>query len=147
MATIQAFGLLNSGTFNANVIDNNGDPNTVLDAAQNFTIRCDWQLSSILASFLSGNFELAAYVESIGPGREQQVGTPPNLTVTVPITGVANYGPIDVVVPANTLPDQNALVAGESGTYKLVTVLSHRNSFGNLSDVSAFVEGPLLRIS
>jgi len=146
MADIQAFGVANAGTFNANVVDNDGDPSTVLDAALDFKVTCDWQLSGFLVGALSGNFELAAYVESIGPGREQQIGTPPNVTVTVPITGVANYGPIDISVPANTLPDQNAL-AGDSGVYKLITVLSHRNTFGNFSDVSAFVEGPILRIS
>ena len=33
----------------------------------------------------------------------------------------------------------------DSGVYKLVTVLTHRN-FGSVSDVSAVEEGPFLRI-
>jgi hypothetical protein len=140
MATIQFPNvLLNPGTFNATVLDNNGAPSTVLDAGQQFTIRCTWDISPLAALILGGEFQVAAYVESIGPGREQQVGP----TVTRALNGGTNFA-ADIVVPANTLP--NNLPPGQSGAYKLVTLLTHRN-FGSVSDVSALVEGPVLRIS
>ena len=81
---------------------------------------------------------LSAILNSIGAGPEQQVGP----TVTVPLTGVTNYS-ADIVVPANTLPDDPA--PPNSGVYKTVTVLTHRN-FGATTDVVGLVEGPVLRI-
>jgi hypothetical protein len=131
---------LGPGTFTADVVDNNGDPNTVLEAAQDFRIVCSWRISQAAANTLGGQFELAAYVESIGPGPEQQVGR----TVTVPVTGNRSYGPFDIVVPGGTLP--NNVGPGQSGAYKLVTLLTHRN-FGRVSDVAALVEERVLRIS
>jgi hypothetical protein len=131
--------LLNTGTFTANVLDNNGAPSTVLDAGQQFTIRCSWQISQLAALLMGGEFQVAAYVESIGQGPEQQVGP----TVIRALNGGTNFS-ADIVVPANTLP--NNVPAGQSGAYKLVTLLTHRN-FGRVSDVSAVVEEPVVRIS
>jgi hypothetical protein len=131
--------LLNPGTFTADVVDNDGAPSTVLDAGQQFTIQCQWNISPLAALLMGGEFQVAAYVESIGPGREQQVGP----TVTRALNGSTVFSG-NIVVPANTLP--NNLPPGQSGAYKLVTLLTHRN-FGRISDVSAVVEGPVLRIS
>jgi hypothetical protein len=130
--------LLGPGTVTAAVLDNNGAPATVLEAGQPFTIHADWQISPLAALLLGGEWQLAAYVESIGPGPEQQVGP----TVTVPLTGATSYS-ADVTVPAGTLPDDPA--PPTSGAYKTVTVLTHRN-FGAVTDVVGVVEGPVLRI-
>jgi hypothetical protein len=140
MADIQVPSL-GPATFNATIVDNNGDPKTVLDAGQNFKIVCDWQLSQADASVLGGQFELATYAESIGPGPEQQLGQ----TVVVPVNGTQNYGPVDIDVPANTLPD-NVPPGPQSGAYKLTTLLSHSN-FGAVTDIGAVVEFPVVRIS
>jgi hypothetical protein len=131
--------LFGPGTFTATVLDNNGNPSNVLDAAQEFRIEVEAILDPLSASLLGGDLEFAAYVESIGPGREQQVGP----TRTVTLTGATNY-PDVIVVPASTLP--NNLGPGESGAYKLVTLMTHRQ-FGAVTDVAAVVEGPILRIS
>jgi hypothetical protein len=132
-----------SGTFTAVVNDNNGVPSTVLDANQDFKITCNWDLNVSLSQMLEGTFELSTYAEAIGAGVEARIGFLP-----VPIVlGQQIYGPVDVVVAANTLPDQTALLADESGTYKLITVLTHRNSAGTVSDVVAVEEGPFARIS
>ncbi len=61
----------------------------------------------------------------------------------MPLNGGTTYS-TDIVVAAGTLP--NNLPAGQSGTYKLVTLLTHVN-FGAVSDVAAVAEGPILRIS
>jgi hypothetical protein len=131
--------LFGPGTFNAAVIDNNGAPSAVLEAAAPFTIQCSWTISALAALLLGGEWQLAAYVESMGPGPEQQVGA----TVDVALTGATSYS-ANITVPANTLPDD--VGPGQSGTYKLVTLLTHRN-FGNVTDVAAVVEGPILRIA
>lgn len=130
--------LLGPGSFDATVIDNNGAPSSVLEANQPFTVHAQWTISPLAALLLGGDWDVAAYVESIGPGPEQQVGP----TVPVPLTGTTTYT-ADIVVPAGTLPDNP--VPPISGAYKLVTLLTHRN-FGVVSDVAAIVEGPLVRI-
>ena len=101
MADIQFPNVLLSppGTFDAVLIDNNGDPSTVLDAGLDFTINANWTISSLAALLLGGQFEVAAYAEAIGAGPEQQIG---NLVV-VPLDGSTNYS-ATVTVPANTLP-------------------------------------------
>ena len=92
--------LLGPGTFNATLIDNNGSPSTVLEAAAPFTIQCAWTISPLAAQLLGGQWQVAAYVESMGPGPEQEVGP----TVTIALNGGTNYS-ANIVVPANTLPD------------------------------------------
>jgi hypothetical protein len=130
--------LLGPGSVTADVLDNNGSPATVLEAGQQFTIHAEWEISALAALLLGGEWQLAAYVESIGAGPEQQVGP----TVTVALNGGTNYS-ADVIVPANTLPNNPA--PPNSGVYKTVTVLTHRN-FGAITDVVGVVEGPVLRI-
>ncbi|HEY9349088.1 MAG TPA: hypothetical protein VIP75_00240 [Acidothermales bacterium] len=140
MADIQFPNVLfGPGAFTATVVDNNGTPASVLDAGLPFTIQCSWNISALAALLLGGEWQVAAYVEAIGPGAEQQVGP----TQTVPLNGGTNYA-TNIVVGAGTLP--NNLGPGQSGAYKLVTLLTHRN-FGSVSDVAAVAEGPILRIS
>jgi hypothetical protein len=97
---------------NVTVKDNNGAPSSVLEADTDFTIHAKWSIDRYSAAALSGRWELAAYVESIGQGPEKQIG----LTAVVPLNGGTNY--------------------------KLVTVLLLRGPFGKVSDVAGFVEGP-----
>ncbi len=130
--------LLGPGTFDATIIDNNGAPSSVLEASAPFTIQCTWSISALAALLLGGQWQLAAYVESIGPGPEQEVGA----AVTVPLNGGTNYN-ANIVVPANTLPDNPG--PGQSGSYKVVMLLTHRN-FGLVTDVAGVVEGPVVRI-
>jgi hypothetical protein len=139
MADMQIQPLAGSGTFTATVLDNNGAPATVLDAGEDFTIHCEWEVDA-LAAFIGGEYSVAAYVEAIGPGEEKQVGN----TETRPAQGVLDLTyEADILVPAGTLPDN--LGPGGSGAYKLVTLLTH--SFGAVTNVAAVDEERVLRIS
>lgn len=131
--------LLGPGGFDAQIVDNNGAPSSVLEAGAQFTIDCSWSISPLAALLLGGQWQLAAYVESIGPGPEQEIGA----AVTVPLDGSSAYA-ATIVVPANTLPNNPA--PPMSGTYKVVMLLTHRN-FGNVTDVAGVVEGPIVRIA
>jgi hypothetical protein len=130
--------LLGPGTVTATVLDNNGAPATVLEAGQQIRVQAEWTISPLAALLLGGDWQLAAYVESICGGPEQQIGP----TVNVPLDGGTNYS-AEVLVPAGTLPNNPA--PPNSGVYKTVTVLTHRN-FGAITDVVGVVEGPVLRI-
>ena len=129
---------LGPGTLDVVVVDNNGAPATVLEASQDFTIEASWQIDAISALLLGGQWEIAAYVESIGEGPEKQIGQ----TEVRPLTGGTGYS-ATITVPANELPDNPS--APVSGVYKLVTVLTHRN-FNLLTNVAAVAEGPIVRI-
>jgi hypothetical protein len=126
------------GQFNIVVNDNNGTPSSVLEAAKDFTIDASWSIDPAAALLLGGQWEVAAYVESVGQGPEQQVGP----TEIVPLNGTPSYSRT-ITVPAGTLPDNPAPPL--SGVYKLIVVLIHRN-FAAVSDVAAVAEGPFLRI-
>lgn len=126
------------GTFTATVNDNNGNPSNVLEAGQPFTIAASWNIGALAALLLGGQWEVAAYAESIGPGPELELGT----TGPIPLNGGQAYA-ATVTVNANTVPNNPA--PPNSGVYKIVTVLTHRN-FGVVSNVAAVVEGPVVRI-
>ncbi|GAA1040458.1 hypothetical protein GCM10009557_61820 [Virgisporangium ochraceum] len=127
-----------SGTFAAKVLDNSVGTTNVLEASKPIKIEAVWQIDAESARVLGGRWEVAAYAESIGPGAE--ILMPP--VQTVPLNGGTNYGTV-IVVPPNTFPDNPA--PGASGVYKIVIVLLLRN-FGNITDVAAIDEAPLLRI-
>lgn len=133
---------LGPGQFTAIVNDNNGEPSSVLEAGRKFEIHCEWKISRLAALLLGGRWKVAAYVESIGPGPEKQIGG----TRVLPLTGATEYRAV-IEVPANTLPDLDptAPTPEPSGAYKLVTLLTLEN-FGKLTDIAAVVEGPVLRI-
>jgi hypothetical protein len=137
MADIQFPASLGPGVFTMVVRDNNGNPSQVLEAADPFSIDLWWSIDRAAARVLGGRWEVAAYVESIGPGAERQIGN----TQLVQLNGGTSYS-TTITVPGGTLPDEPA---GQSGAYKLVAVLTHRN-FNRLSDVAAVAEGPVVRI-
>ena len=125
MGDIQ-FPAVGEGTFTAKVLDNNGSSATVLEASKPIQIEVSWEIDSESARVLGGEWLVSAYVESIGPGPEQQIG--PTRVVTV--DGRTNYATM-IVVPANTLPDNPA--PPFSGVYRIVTLLLLRN-FGKITD-------------
>lgn len=127
------------GTFDVELVDNNGEPSTVLEAGKEFSIRTKWSVDPDGAGMLGGQWEVSAYAESIGHGPEKQIGD----TVIVPVDGRETAYFATVTVEANTLPDDPQ--PPMSGIYKLVTVLMHRN-FGKITDVAAVAEGPVVRI-
>ena len=141
MASIQFPNvLMGPGTATIVVNDNNGAPATVLEAGDDCTIDVSWTVDPLFALIGAGQWELAGYVEGIGGAApEQQVGA----TVVVPLNGGQNYA-ATITVTGGTLPNDPA--PPNSGVYKLVVVLIHRN-FGVVSNVAAVIEADsLLRI-
>jgi hypothetical protein len=74
---------------------------------------------------LGGSFQLRAYVESLGPGQEMQLG--PTLNVPV-VPGQTGYNTA-INIPGGTLLGEGQLFGGVpvSGVYKIVVVLQHLN--------------------
>jgi hypothetical protein len=74
---------------------------------------------------LGGSFDLRAYVESIGPGPEMQLGP----TLSVPVDpGRTNYNRT-ITIAGSTLLGEGEIFNGVavSGVYKIIAVLQHMN--------------------
>lgn len=120
------------------LVDNSVPANNVVDADNPFTVRISWEVTpAIVATVLDGTWTVDLYAESMGPGNEIKAGS-----VDVPATGVTSYT-ASITVPAGVLPAESS-PAPVSGVYKLVEVLTYRNTLGTKSEIAAFSEGPTM---
>lgn len=120
------------------LVDNSVPANNVVDADNPFTVRITWEVSpAIVATVLDGTWTVDLYAESMGPGNEIKAGS-----VNVPATGVTNYQ-ASITVPPGVLRAESS-PAPISGVYKLVEVLTYRNTLGTKTEIAAFSEGPTL---
>jgi len=107
-----------------------GPPN-ILVASISSTVHVEWTVPFPHNMTLGGSFQLRAYVESIGPGPEKQLGTDQIVPV---VAGTVSYE-TDILVPGGTLLGEGELypppptVGGVpvSGVYKIIAVLQHLN--------------------
>lgn len=111
-------------------------PATIIQTDDEWTIEVHWSLDGPAAPFLCGQWQVAAFVESIGPGEEKQVGE----TQTVPMDAAPPLPTprtytTTIVVPAGELA---------VGAYKLVTLIN-ANQNGVPLEMAAFIEGPILQ--
>lgn len=121
---------------NVAVIDHDGNPNRVIDDQFAFDVKIKWSVRPpATAKVLDGEWTVKLYAESVGPGPEQQIGS-----ATRAATGVQEYR-ARITVPAGTLPSD---VPPDSGVYKLVIVITYRNTLGQLTEMAAFSEGPMV---
>jgi hypothetical protein len=121
---------------NVAVIDNDGNPNRVLDDQFPFDVTLQWKVQpAATAALLDGKWTVKVYAESMGPGPEVLIGS-----VDKPGNGGLTYD-AKITVPAGTLP---ADVPPDSGVYKLVTVITYRTHSGVLTEMAAFGEGPVI---
>jgi hypothetical protein len=129
---------------NVQVLDPGGAPNTIIQRGDTITIATEFAVNQPGASLLGGDWQMRAYVESIGPGQEIQVGT-----ATLPVSaGVPAVGPARLVYSLS-VPVNSTLLSAEnnnnSGVYKLVVVITHSN-FGGPTVLAGFSEGPVIQV-
>ena len=100
-------------------------PATILVASVDSKVKIGWNVPLPHNMTLGGSFQLRAYVESIGPGQEMQLGN----TLIVPVVaGQADYA-ATIDVPGGTLLGEGDDFGGVpvSGVYKIIAVLQHLN--------------------
>jgi hypothetical protein len=126
------------------VLDPGGAPNTIIQRQDAFTIRTTFAVNQPGASLLGGQWQMRAYVESIGPGQEVQVGTAAlAVSAGVPAVGPARLEyTLNVIVPGNLLQAEDN---NDSGVYKIVVVITHQN-FGGPTVLAGFSEGPVIQV-
>jgi hypothetical protein len=100
-------------------------PSNVLVASAPCDVTINWIVPAPHNMTLGGSFQLRAYVESIGPGQEMQIG--PTLTLPV-VPGQMAYN-ATINMPGNTLKGEGQDYGGVpvSGVYKILAVLQHLN--------------------
>lgn len=100
-------------------------PATILVASIDSTVHIQWTVPSPHNLILGGSFQLRAYVESIGPGQEMQLGA----DVIVPVVALQTDYAADIPIPGGTLLGEGELFGGVpvSGLYKIIAVLQHLN--------------------
>ena len=143
MAVIQFFPLSAAGTFDATVLDNNGAPGTVLEAALQFSVT--GQITINAGQAITGRATVTVYADQLGGPIDRAIGTP----ATVNINGDGTV-PWTVTVAGTTLPDvppPGPPPAGQSSLYRLAAVLTMVNSAGRGTETTSFVDLGLFRIS
>jgi hypothetical protein len=100
-------------------------PANILVASIASSVNIGWTVPFPHNMTLGGSFQLRAYVESLGPGQELQLG--PTLIVPV-VAGQSSYT-ATIAVPGGTLLGEGQLFGGVpvSGVYKVIAVLQHLN--------------------
>ena len=101
-----------------------GPPN-ILVASVPSNVNITWEIPSPHNMSLGGTFSLKAYVESIGPGQEMQLGP----TMNVPVVPGQTAYSATINIPANSLRGEGQIFNGVpvSGVYKIIAVLQHMN--------------------
>lgn len=136
-------GALDGSIVSVALLDPDSTPNTVLDRNLPFLVRVNWETHPLAPALaLGGDWHVRAFVESVGPGPEMQIG--PTVVVSagagVVVPPQKRYT-ATINVPPNTLPAN----APASGIYKLVVVVTHIN-FGVKTEIAGFIEGPLFEV-
>ncbi len=100
-------------------------PTTVISRNTPYTIQVLWKTSGFMAGGLGGNWEVRAFLESMGDGFEGQVGTAQTVGLATgvlnPATGEYTYQASIAAPAANTVLNQDA------GLYKLVVTIIQLN--------------------
>lgn len=132
------FGPLLVGNVVATVEDPAGvnPPSTIIQAEDAWRVHVDWSITAAAAPFVSGDWKVSVYAESIGGGFEGLLGSvvvPLNAAPPLPLP--RNYHAF-VNVADNTLA---------AGAYRLVTLINYSH-LGIPLEMAAFEEGPIIQV-
>jgi hypothetical protein len=133
MADIQFFPATAAGTFTATVLDNNGNPATVLEAG--LPISATGQITINAGQAITGTATVRAFADQLGGPFDQIIGTP----ATVNITGDGTFN-WTINVPVGTFPEvaPPAPPPAASNLYRLAAHMTMVNSGGLGTETSSF---------
>ena len=117
---------------NVSVVSPFPDSQLIIDTKDAWTISVSWNTSGFLAPAIGGNWEVRAFLESMGNEFEGQVGP----VATIAAAGSLSKNASIPVAPANTL-------GINPGAYKLVVTLTHVNP--NPTGIAAYEEGTIVQ--
>lgn len=111
-------------------------PSTILYTDQRWHVDVHWETSGAITGWVTGNWDLHLYLESMGPGEDLDL-TDPNEHI-VPLT--PGLSPILY----DYHPDFNAGIV-TTGVYKLVFTVRYIEASGNPGQMAGYWEGPILQ--
>lgn len=116
----------------ATVLDPDGTPNWILDAAQGGSVQVDWTFSGSLSAILGDvQFTVTLVADPVSVNPKLVLGT---ATVT---NASGNYSVTFTIAPNSLNPD----------AYRLTTVItSIETSTGGSLPIAGFVDGPIIQI-
>jgi len=132
-----------TGTVSATVTEPGAAPSNIIQTDHAWQIDVEWEIGGMPAAFLGGEWEVAAYAESIGAGQEKQVGP----TQSVPLASAPvlplprQYNTTINVPPFSANPVQGL----DEGRYRLVVSILYKNG-GVPLEMAAFQELPFIMI-
>ena len=126
------------GSVAMQVLDNSGGETRVLDLNDPWTIRVRIEWQDDFNLLVNTSFEVHAFVESIGPGPEQFLGSN-----TVTVTGTGTYT-VDITVGPNQ--PQFGGPPAISSLYKVAVVAEHRNNANTETIIAGFAEAPAIHL-
>lgn len=120
------------------VVDNNGAPASILEAALPFSVKGKIEVKA--GNAITGKATVTIYADQLGGNIDRAIGrtAPP-----IDITGDGTF-PWTVTVPGGTLPDAPA---GGSNLYRLAAVFTMVNSANQPTETSSFADLGTFRIS
>ncbi len=130
-------------------------PTTILRADQPWRVQVEWKTTGLAAAALAGQFNVSAYLESLGPGGDLKLpvvpGPAPDEVSVDLLSGALAIQPaptffqreyrVQVNVPAGQVPTD----ANRSRPYKLVVAITYSEPSGAPGPMAGFVEGPILQ--
>lgn len=131
-----------SGDVKVTCLDPDATPNKVLELNQPWTGRVSWFIDGPGIAALAGTWEARLFIESMGPGVEQEI-TPPIQKDLVTDLLVATSTPThheyqaDFNVPAGTPPDE--------GVYRITGLITYTNLFNKRMAMAGFSEGEMIQ--
>jgi len=128
-------GFFNGSITASAVLDPAGlQPTTIIRTTDTWHVSISWVIAGIVADALAGTWQVRAFLESMGPGFEGQVGATLNINLAVDPSTPRNYTAL-ITVPPGT----------PAGPYKLVTTVTYLTPANQPGFMAGYEEGPILQ--
>ena len=117
------------------VLDPDGTPNRVIEAADGFTVRVTWELKGLVAPLIANTWHARLFAQPLGTaGLTGKLVDTTSVAATAILNGV-RFSALLPVTPAQTGAMHDA--EGD-GVYQLVVVVSHVNSLNHRDTMAGF---------
>ena len=136
------YGAALSGTIAVSIVDPAAGaypPSSIVQRDHAWRINVNWTINGSAALGLGGDWTVRAFLESVGPGFEGQIGP----TMSVPVSSATpsfsrSYATTINAPAANTIPGLN------DGAYGLTVLINYSNG-GVPGEIAGVVEMPIMQ--
>jgi hypothetical protein len=128
-----------TGAINSYITEIGGvNPVGILEASKDFEVHVEWTLDGTLTPFISGEWSIRVFMESIGTGPDLDLPATPLTIPLIPGVGPVSYAAV-VTVPGGTVTPTNTI------PYYLVATVTYVKPDGLPGPMAGFSEGPMIQ--